>query len=122
MIELGQRVAGRRAGDLDLLGFRRIIQLDQEHEPIELRLGQRIGPFLLDRVLRGQHQERRFESKRLADHRHLVLLHGFEHGRLRLRRGAVDLVGQHDVGEDRPVHELKLALARRRRPAGCRSR
>ncbi len=29
-----------------------------EHEPVELRLGQRIRPFLLDRVLRRQHEER----------------------------------------------------------------
>ena len=65
MIEPGQGLAGGRPGDLDLLGLRRIIQLDQEHEPVELGLGQRIRPFLLDRVLRGQHQERRLEVKAL---------------------------------------------------------
>jgi hypothetical protein len=31
---------------------------DLEHEAVELRLGQRIGAFLLDRVLRRQHEER----------------------------------------------------------------
>jgi hypothetical protein len=31
-----------------------------------------------------------------------VLLHRFEQRRLRLRRRAVDLVGEDDVGEDRP--------------------
>ena len=99
-----------------------IVQLDQEHEPVELRLGQRIGPFLLDRVLRGQHEERRLEVERLADHRDVLLLHRLEQGRLRLRRGAVDLVGQHDVGEDRPVDELELAPAVRPCPGGCRCR
>ena len=106
-----QLVAGRRAGDLDLLVFGRVVQLDQKHEAIELRLRQRIGAFLLDRVLRRQHEERRVERERLADRRDLLLLHRLEHRRLRLRRGAVDLVGQHDVGEHRPVHELELAPA-----------
>ena len=32
--------------------------IDEEHEAVELRLGQRIGAFLLDRVLRRQHEER----------------------------------------------------------------
>ena len=103
MIQFGQRIAGRRPRDLDLLGFRRIVDLDQKHEPVQLGLGQRVGAFLLDRVLRRQHQERRLQLKRLPSRRDLVFLHGFEHRRLRLRRGAVDLVRQHDVGEHRPV-------------------
>ena len=35
-----------------------IIDLDVEHEAVQLGLGQRIGPFLLDRVLRGDGEER----------------------------------------------------------------
>ena len=35
-----------------------IIDLDVEHEAVELRFGQRIGSFLLDRVLRGDDEER----------------------------------------------------------------
>ena len=41
----------------------------------------------------------------------MVLLHGLEQGGLRLGRRAVDLVGQHHVGEDRPVQEDELAPA-----------
>ena len=37
---------------------RRIADHQLEEESIQLRLGQRIGAFLLDRVLRGQHEER----------------------------------------------------------------
>ena len=37
---------------------RRIIDLDVEHEAVELGFGQRIGAFLLDRVLRGDDEER----------------------------------------------------------------
>src|SRR5262249_45930105 len=40
------------------------------------------------------------------------LVHGLEQARLRLRRGAVDLVREHDVGEERPRLEDELALGR----------
>ena len=40
-----------------------------------------------------------------------MFLHRLEQRRLGLRRGAVDLVGQDDVGEDRPVDELELPPA-----------
>jgi hypothetical protein len=39
---------------------------------------------------------------RLARERHLPLLHRLEQRRLHLGRSAVDLVGEHEVGEDRP--------------------
>ena len=37
----------------------------------------------------------------------LVLLHGLQQRRLGLGRGAVDLVGQDDIGEDRPLDEAE---------------
>ena len=40
---------------------------------------------------------------------HDLLLHGFEQSRLSLGRGAVDLVSQDDVGEDRAGLELEDA-------------
>ena len=42
----------------------------------------------------------------------LVLLHRLQQGRLRLRRRAVDLVGQDHVGEDRALQEAELPRAR----------
>ena len=57
-----------------------------------------------------------------------ALVHRLEQRRLRLRRGAVDLVGEHDVREDRPGVELEAVASGRgrprsrgRRPAACRS-
>ena len=44
--------------DPELFFLLGIIDEDVEHEAVELRFGQRIGAFLLDRVLRGQHEER----------------------------------------------------------------
>ena len=50
----------------------------------------------------------------VAGHRDFVLLHGLQQRGLGLGRCAVDLVGQHDVGEDRPVDEAEAPLARGR--------
>ena len=41
-----------------------------------------------------------------------MLLHRLEQRRLRLGRGPVDLVGEHDVGEDRSLDEAEGAPAR----------
>ena len=43
---------------------------------------------------------------RFAACRYAVLLHPLQQRRLRLGCGAVDLVGQHQIGEDRPALEL----------------
>src|SRR4051794_1459395 len=102
-------VAGGQRQDAVLLRFRWIVDDHVEHEAIELRLGQRIGALLLDRVLRREHEQRTLERVADAVHRHLVFLHRLEQGRLRLRRRAVDLVGEDHVGKDRPGDEADLA-------------
>ena len=76
-----------------------------EEEAVELGLGKRVGPFQLDRVLRRQHEERTRQRPGGAEQRDVVFLHRLEQGRLRLRRGAVDLVGEQEVREDRPGPE-----------------
>ena len=111
VIEPGQGLAGGRPGNLDLLGLRRIIELDQEHEPIELGLGQGIRPSCSIGFCVASTRNGVVKGKGLADHGHVVFLHRLEHRRLGLRWGPVDLVGQYDVREDRPVHELELPLA-----------
>ena len=40
------------------LGAVRVTDDDLEHEAVDLRFGQRIGAFLLERVLRGHDEER----------------------------------------------------------------
>ena len=65
-------------------------------------------PFVLDRVLGGDDEERQLERVRLAVDRHLALLHRLEQRRLRLRGRAVDLVHEEDVREHRPGPELEL--------------
>ena len=87
--------------NLPLLGARRIADFQFEHEAVNLRLGQRIGAFLLDGILRGQHEERFLELERLFADGDLFFLHGFEQRALHLGGRAVDFVGQDEVGEDR---------------------
>lgn len=74
---------------------------DQLHQKaVELGFGQRIGALVLDRVLGGGDQEGVGEGAWGAIDSDLTLLHGFEEGGLGLGRGAVDLVGEQEVGED----------------------
>ena len=102
---------GRGGDDLLLFGLRRVVHEHVEHEAIELGLGQRIGPFELDRVLGRQHEEWQRQAERLTAGGDLFLLHGLEQRRLGLGRRPVDFVGQHDVGEHRPLDEPDQALA-----------
>src|SRR5689334_579064 len=56
----GKWFAGRARGAAengDLLLFFRVADANVEQESVELRFGKRIGAFLLDRVLRRQHEE-----------------------------------------------------------------
>ncbi len=105
------RVLDIRLQNLQLFVAAGIVDDDLEHETVHLRFGQRVGSLLLDRVLRGHHQERFIQRKGFAADRDLPLLHRFEQRALHLGRGAVDFVGQNQVGEDRPFlnHEF-LAL------------
>ena len=49
---------------------------------------------------------------RMAVDGYLAFVHGFEQGRLRLGRGAVDLIGQQHIGEHRARLKLELLLHR----------
>ena len=89
----------------------RIPERRAQEEAVELRLGERIRPLVLDRVLRRDHEERRLEPMCRALDRRLALLHRLEERRLGLRRSTVDLVREEEVGEDRPRPELEVAVA-----------
>ena len=88
------------------------------HEAIELRLGEGVGALRLDRVLGRQEHEGVGQRVRHAVHRHLALGHGLEHGRLGLGRSPVDLVTEHEVGEERPGLEGQHPAPVRQRRAG----
>ena len=110
------RGARRAPDDLQFLVPVRVVDPDVEHEAVELRLGQRVGALLLDGILGGEHEEGRGQVVGLAADGHLPLLHGLQQRGLGLGRRAVDLVGQDDVGEHRPLHEAEHPLPGRRCP------
>ena len=111
MLELVVLNPRRGPHDLQLLLLRQVIHDDVEHESVELGLGQRIRAFQLDGVLRGEDEERFLQGVRRALHGDLVFLHRLQQGSLGFRRRPVDLVRQHDVGEDRALHEHHLPPA-----------
>ncbi len=87
---------------------------DFEQEPVELGFRQRIGAFLLDRILGGQHVEWARQRMLDAADRHPVFLHRLQQGGLGAWAGAVDLVGHQQLAEHRPRHEAEAAP-----PVGC---
>ncbi len=105
-----RRHACRLGDDSDLFVLVEVGHDDVEHEAVELRLGERIGSFELDGILRREHEERPLERIGPARGRDVILLHRLEESRLRLRRRAVDLVGEEDLREDRPADEAQRAV------------
>ena len=103
--------AGRVEQDAPLGVAIGIVDVDLHQEAVELRFGQRIGAFLLDRVLRRQHVERLGQIVARAGDGDVLLLHRLQQRRLGARAGAVDLVGHQQLGEDRARDEAEAALA-----------
>jgi hypothetical protein len=62
-----------------------IAERQTHQEPVELALGQPVGAFLLDGVLRGDDHERFRQHVARAVGTDLALLHRFEQRRLSLR-------------------------------------
>ena len=91
--------------------FGRVHHLQLEEEAVELGFGQRIRALHLERVLRREHEEWLLELIGRPADRDAHVLHRLEQRRLRLGRRAVDLVGEDDVGEHRPLLELEERAA-----------
>ena len=125
--QVGRVATGADAGAGDVVGVeaavvagehllllleRRVADLQLEQEAVELGLGQRVGALVLDRVLGGDHDERVGQRVGLALDRDLPLLHRLEQRGLGLRRRAVDLVGEQQVGEHRALAERNVPPTR----------
>ena len=81
-------------------------------EAVELGLGQLVGALVLDGVRRGDDVEGAGQGEGRALDGDLPLLHRLQERGLGLGRGPVDLVGQQQVGEQRPLAEAELLAAR----------
>ena len=88
-----------------------VAHVDLHEEAIELRLGERISPLLLERVLRRQHLEGPRQGMIASGDRDAAFLHGLEEGRLGARTGAVDLVRHQELAEHRPLDEAEGAAS-----------
>ena len=86
----------------------RIAQAHAHQEAIELRLRQAIGAELLMRILRGDHEERLGQRVGHAIDADLTLLHRLQQRALRFGAGAIDLIGQQQLGEHRAAAELEF--------------
>ena len=98
--------------DFDFVVHVGVAEQDFHHEAVELRLGHRVGALLLDRILGSQDEEGIWQGVGVAAGRELAFFHGLEQGTLGLRRGAIDLVGENDVAEQRTFDESKVAVTR----------
>ena len=78
----------------------RIADAQAHQKTVQLRFGQGVSALMTGGVLRGDHHERFREGQTSSLYGNLLFVHGFEQGRLRLGRGAVDFVGEQKVGED----------------------
>ena len=109
-LQSGQQVVAVDAGEQFAFGGGiGIVQRQPQHEAVELGVGQREGAGQVQRVLRGHHEERLRQRMSLAVYGDLALGHRLQQRALRLRRGAVDLVGQQQAAEDRAGVEAELA-------------
>ena len=86
-----------------------IIDVDLQQEPVELGLGQRIGAFLLQRVLGRQHMKRPRQRMILAGDRDPAFLHRLQQRRLGARARPVDLVRHQQLAEHRPRDKAERA-------------
>ena len=92
-----------------LLGLGWIAEADLHHEAVDLRLGQGVSSFLLDRILGGEDEEWVGQLVRFGADGDLVLLHRLEQGALHLGGSAVDFVGKDEVGEHGAFAGLEVA-------------
>ena len=81
-----------------------------KHESVQLGLGKGVGAFLLNGILCGEHKERLWQRIGACADSHPPFLHRFEQRGLCFWGRAVDLVGQHDVGKQRTLHEMEGSL------------
>ncbi len=101
-LQTRQQLAARLAQQQGFLcGSGRVAHGNAHHEPVQLRLGQGKSAAGAERVLGRDHKEWIGQQTRRAFDRHLPFFHRFQQRALALGRGAVDLVGEHQLSENR---------------------
>ncbi len=78
-----------------------VTEFDAHEEAVQLGFRQREGAHLVQGILGGDDEERLRQGARLAIHRHLSFLHGFQECALGLRGSTVHFVREDQLREDR---------------------
>ena len=110
--DLRQLAARHAVHNQPLLVADGVIHQRLEHEAVNLRFGQRVRPFLLYWVLRGENQKQALEFVRRVADGYLPFLHRFKQGALDFGGRAVHLVRENEIGEDRPAVDGELRRSR----------
>ncbi len=92
---------------------RGVTEREPHQEAVQLGIRQRVGPGQVERVLGGDDDEGPGEQMRRPVHRDVGVGHGLEQRGLGAGRRAVQLVGEHQLVEERARAELELAAGRR---------
>ncbi len=92
-------------GDGEFLLRGGVADAEAAEEAVELGFGEGVGAFGFEGVLGGEDHEGRFERIGFAADGDFAFLHGLEEGGLGFWRGAVDFVGEEEVGEDGSLHD-----------------
>src|SRR5512133_3578932 len=95
--------------DLGLLCLGRIVHVNFQQKPVELRLRKWIGSFLLNRIACREHVKWIRKVVRLTAGGDLPFLHCLQQRSLGFWRRTIDLVGEHEVPKNGPWKELYLA-------------
>lgn len=77
-----------------------VIDHDFEQKAVELSLGKLVGAFLVDGILSGEDEEGFWQRVGGVAEGDLALLHRFEEGGLHFGGGAVDFVGEDQIGKN----------------------
>ena len=91
----------------------RVVDIDLHQETIKLRLGKRVSPFLLNRVLGREHMKRAWNIVTAARNRDVLFLHRLQQRGLRARARAIDLVSHQELAEDRTGDKPEAAFTAR---------
>ena len=108
-LEDGHGATSGGFGDLEFFFGGGVADIDEEHEAIELGFWEWVGAFLFDGILGSEDEERFFEGEAMFTGVDLLLLHGLEESGLGFGWGAVNFVGENDIGEDGAFDEFESA-------------
>ena len=103
-------LAAHQLQNFALVGGVRLVDFNIHQKTVQLGFRQIISTLVLNRVLGSHHHEQPRQEITLPAGADLPFGHRFQQRGLHLGRRAVDFVGQHQIGKNRPLAKLELTL------------